>query len=48
MIDMLIEGFVVAFQPTNLAFIFLGVLLGQVIGALPASDPLRAWRSCFR
>ncbi|VVT03370.1 tripartite tricarboxylate transporter permease [Rhizobium sp. EC-SD404] len=39
MFDLLLQGFAVAFQPSNLAFIFVGVLLGQIIGALPGVGP---------
>jgi len=37
--DMLMQGFAVALTPTNLLFIFIGVLLGQIIGALPGIGP---------
>ena len=33
------NGFAVALQPTNLFFAFVGVLLGQIIGALPGIGP---------
>jgi putative tricarboxylic transport membrane protein len=39
MFDLLITGFSVALQPGNLAFIALGVLIGQVVGALPGLGP---------
>jgi putative tricarboxylic transport membrane protein len=39
MFDLLIQGFAVALQPGNLAFIALGVLIGQVVGALPGLGP---------
>src|SRR5688572_24242841 len=35
----LAHGFAIAFTPTNLLFCFLGVLLGQAIGALPGIGP---------
>lgn len=38
-ISMLAHGFVVALEPSNLLFIFVGVLVGQVIGALPGVGP---------
>jgi putative tricarboxylic transport membrane protein len=37
--DMLMQGFAVALTPTNLLFIFVGVLVGQIIGALPGIGP---------
>src|ERR671913_1386298 len=37
--DMLAQGFAVALTPTNLLFIFVGVLIGQIIGALPGIGP---------
>lgn len=39
MIDLLLQGFAVALTPTNLGFIFLGVLIGQIVGALPGVGP---------
>jgi putative tricarboxylic transport membrane protein len=39
MLDLLIQGFATALQPGNLAFIFLGVMVGQVVGALPGLGP---------
>lgn len=39
MFDLLIQGFALALQPGNLAFIALGVLIGQVVGALPGLGP---------
>jgi putative tricarboxylic transport membrane protein len=39
MVDLLMQGFALAVTPTNLAFIFLGVLIGQVVGALPGVGP---------
>lgn len=39
MLDPLIAGFAVALEPQNLLFIFLGVLIGQVVGALPGLGP---------
>ncbi|WP_134500332.1 tripartite tricarboxylate transporter permease [Microvirga pakistanensis] len=42
MIDALVSlgnGFGVALTPTNLLFIFIGVCLGQIIGALPGLGP---------
>ncbi len=35
----LAQGFSVVFTPTNLLFCFLGVILGQAIGALPGIGP---------
>lgn len=35
----LAQGFDVALTPTNLLFVFIGVLIGQVIGALPGIGP---------
>src|SRR5918995_3287295 len=37
--DMLMQGFAGALTPTNLMFIFIGVLVGQIIGALPGIGP---------
>ena len=31
----ILTGFAIALQPTNLAFVFLGVFLGTVFGMLP-------------
>lgn len=39
MIDQLLIGFGTALDPQNLLFIFLGVLIGQVVGALPGLGP---------
>ena len=36
--DHLLNGFSVATQPLNLAYVFLGCLLGTVIGVLPTSS----------
>lgn len=38
-IYLLLEGFTVALDPSNLMFVFMGVVLGQIIGALPAVGP---------
>lgn len=35
----LAQGFEVALTPTNLLFVFIGVTLGQIIGALPGIGP---------
>lgn len=37
--DGLITGFEVAFQPANLLYVFIGVLIGTVIGVLPGLGP---------
>ena len=37
--DGLGEGFAVALDPTNLLYVFLGVLIGTVIGVLPGLGP---------
>lgn len=39
MLDQLMLGFATALEPQNLLFIFLGVLIGQVVGALPGLGP---------
>jgi putative tricarboxylic transport membrane protein len=39
MLDQLILGFATAVEPQNLLLIFLGVLIGQVVGALPGLGP---------
>lgn len=38
-INGVIEGFSVALQPINLLFVFVGVLLGMVVGVLPGLGP---------
>ncbi|MFI2432736.1 tripartite tricarboxylate transporter permease [Streptomyces sp. NPDC018693] len=38
----LIDGFGVAFTPANLLYVFLGVLMGTVIGMLPGLGPISA------
>ncbi|HZH97902.1 MAG TPA: tripartite tricarboxylate transporter permease, partial [Fimbriimonadaceae bacterium] len=35
----LLTGFEVVFQPTNLLYVFIGVLIGTVIGVLPGLGP---------
>lgn len=40
MLDSLASGFAVALTPTNLLFVFLGVLIGTVIGLLPGLGPV--------
>jgi putative tricarboxylic transport membrane protein len=40
--DHLLNGFSVATQPVNLAYVFLGCLLGTVIGVLPGIGPAAA------
>jgi putative tricarboxylic transport membrane protein len=40
--DHLLNGFSVATQPINLAYVFLGCLLGTVIGVLPGIGPAAA------
>lgn len=37
--DGLMHGLEVAFQPTNLLYVFIGVLIGTVIGVLPGLGP---------
>ena len=37
--DGLGEGFSVALDPTNLLYVFIGVLIGTVIGVLPGLGP---------
>lgn len=39
MLDGTLQGFSVAFDPTNLLYVFLGVLIGTVIGVLPGLGP---------
>ena len=39
MFDLLFQGFAIALQPENLAFIALGVVIGQIVGALPGLGP---------
>jgi putative tricarboxylic transport membrane protein len=38
-LDLLAQGFAVALTPTNLLFVFIGVVIGQIIGALPGIGP---------
>ncbi|MCG6534141.1 MAG: tripartite tricarboxylate transporter permease [Syntrophales bacterium LBB04] len=38
----LLQGAQVAFQPTNLAFCFMGVLMGTLVGVLPGLGPTAA------
>jgi putative tricarboxylic transport membrane protein len=38
----LVDGFAGAITPTNLLFVFLGCLLGQIVGALPGLGPSAA------
>lgn len=42
MLDGLISGFEVALSPENVLFVFLGVLIGTVVGVLPGLGPLAA------
>jgi putative tricarboxylic transport membrane protein len=39
MLDQLLLGFATAFEPQNLILIFAGVLIGQIVGALPGLGP---------
>ncbi|MBB1255676.1 tripartite tricarboxylate transporter permease [Streptomyces alkaliterrae] len=41
-LNQLFHGFGVALSPQNLAFVFLGVLMGTVIGMLPGLGPISA------
>ena len=34
-VQALMQGFAVALSPTNIALMFLGILLGVIIGVLP-------------
>jgi putative tricarboxylic transport membrane protein len=38
-LELLGQGFATCFTPLNLAFIFVGVLIGQIVGALPGIGP---------
>jgi putative tricarboxylic transport membrane protein len=40
--DSLIFGFGIALQPTNLLYVFIGVLAGTIIGMLPGLGPISA------
>ncbi len=42
------HGFVVAFEPTNLLFAAIGVVLGTAVGFSPASGPRSPWPCCCR
>ena len=33
------QGFAIALQPANLLFLLIGVVVGQIIGALPGIGP---------
>lgn len=41
-LSLLLQGFGVAFQPANLALVFLGCLAGTLIGVLPGLGPISA------
>ena len=38
-LSLLVDGFATALTPTNLLFVFIGVVLGQIVGALPGIGP---------
>src|SRR4051812_50078289 len=40
LLDGIGQGFSVALDPTNLLYVFLGVLIGTVIGVLPGLGPV--------
>ncbi len=42
MFDLLLDGFAVAFTPTNLMLVVIGCFLGTVIGMLPGIGPINA------
>ncbi len=42
MIDLLLDGFAVAFSGTNLMLVVIGCLLGTIIGMLPGIGPINA------
>ena len=37
--EFLLQGLAVAFQPMNLLFAFIGVMLGTAVGVLPGIGP---------
>jgi putative tricarboxylic transport membrane protein len=41
-VGLLLDGFAIALQPLNLLVVFLGVLIGTVIGMLPGIGPINA------
>jgi putative tricarboxylic transport membrane protein len=41
-IQLLLDGFAVALQPTNLLIAFVGVLIGTLVGMLPGIGPINA------
>jgi putative tricarboxylic transport membrane protein len=41
-LSLLLQGFQVAFQPLNLLLVFLGCLLGTLVGVLPGLGPISA------
>lgn len=42
MFDLLLNGFIVAFSPTNMMLVVIGCFLGTVIGMLPGIGPINA------
>src|SRR5262245_46737428 len=38
-IDLVIQGFEVAFTPTNMLYLFIGTFLGSLVGVLPGIGP---------
>ena len=42
MFDLLLNGFAVAFTPTNMMLVVIGCFLGTVIGMLPGIGPINA------
>jgi putative tricarboxylic transport membrane protein len=42
LLDNIANGFIIAFQPINLAFCFVGVLIGTFTGVLPGFGPVAA------
>ena len=44
-LGLLAQGFATAFEPGNLLFLLIGVVVGQIIGALPGIGPSAGMRS---
>ena len=47
-INSLMQGFAIALTPMNIGLMLVGILLGVLIGVLPAWVAPTAWRYCCR
>ncbi len=45
---LLIDGFVIAFEPLNLALVIAGVVVGLFIGAMPVAGAVHSIKSINR